>query len=378
MKKYATILLIIAISIASLLLIKFFRVNHPTSNNNVLYETAKVINIKDEILQEDPLFTDMYNGYQDIEIELLSGKYKGSKYNIRNNMSRLYNVNTKKNMKVIVGIYFKDNKMIDLSIYSYKRDKVLYVLVAVFFLALLLVGKKNGLKSIISLIFTGIMIIFFLLPAIFKGTNSIFAAIITAIITTIVSLLLIGGRNKKTLSAMLGTILGVIIAGIIAHAAGKLSHLSGLTMQDADSLIYIAEKYQFNIKGLMFVSILIASLGAIMDVGMSIASSIYEMDKLSPNLTFKDLFNSGMNVGKDIIGTMSNTLILAFAGTSLNLMIFIYSAQMPYKQLINIDVLNSELIQSISGSIGIILTVPITALISVLLIKGNKAHKNSC
>lgn len=118
------------------------------------------------------------------------------------------------------------------------------------------------------------------------------------------------------------------------------------------------------IKGLTFSAILIASLGAIMDVAMSIASSIFELEKANPRSTINELFKSGMNIGKDIMGTMSNTLILAFAGSSLNMILFIIAYGMPYRQIVNLDFLVEEIIQGVSGSIGIILTVPITALIS--------------
>lgn len=377
MKKYIDLSIIIIVLLASILLIKFSRIVVPSPSNDVVYEQARVITINKELLQTDPLFKHLDTGYQDIQIEIITGKYKGEKYNIRNSMSRLYNVKTKEGMTIIASIYLKDNKIEGVGVYSHKRNAVLFALVALFFLVLFLVGGKKGLKSILALIFTCIMIIFYLLPSIFNGKDPITSAVITVAIVTIVSLLLISGRSKKTVAAMIGTILGVIIAGVIAHFAGELSQISGLTLQDADDLIFIAERYGINIKGLMFVSILVGSLGAMMDMGMSIASSIFEMHKLKSDIQPKELFKAGMNVGKDVIGTMTNTLILAFAGSSLNLIIFIMAAQMSYNQLTNLDIMSVELIQSLAGSIGIVLTVPITALASVLLIKGEFNSKSS-
>lgn len=377
MKKHIDLFIIIIVILASILIVKFSRIIVPNSSNNVVYEQAKVITIHKELLQKDPLFDHLDTGYQDIQVEILTGTYKGERHDIRNSMSRLYNVKTKEGMTIIASIYLNEGKIEGVGVYSYKRNIILFALVALFFLVLFLVGGKNGLKSILALIFTCVMIVFYLLPSIFNGKNPIISAVITVGIVTVVSLLLISGRSKKTVAAMIGTLLGVIIAGLLAHFAGQLSQISGLTLQDADDLIFIAERYGINIKGLMFVSILIASLGAIMDVGMSIASAIFEMHKLKPDIKPKDLFTSGMNVGKDIIGTMSNTLILAFAGSSLNLMIFIMAAQMSYNQITNLDIISVELIQSIAGSIGIILTVPITALISVMLIKGDFSSKQN-
>jgi uncharacterized membrane protein len=126
----------------------------------------------------------------------------------------------------------------------------------------------------------------------------------------------------------------------------------------------------------MYAVILIASLGAVMDIGISIASAIFEIHNANPKLNKKQLFNSGMNMGKDIIGTMSNTLILAFAGSSFSLLIIIATANMSYIQVSNLDLVCTEIIQGIAGSIGIILTVPLTALVSVLFIERSKETKN--
>ena len=157
--------------------------------------------------------------------------------------------------------------------------------------------------------------------------------------------MLIDGPSKKTLSDILGTIVGVIIAGTISYISSNIAHISGLTSNEAEGLIYIAEHRNVKIKGLTFSAILIASLGAIMDVAMSIASSIFELEKNNPKSSSKELLKSGMSIGKDIMGTMSNTLILAFAGSSLNMILFIIAYGMPYRQIINLDFLVAEIIQ---------------------------------
>lgn len=214
-----------------------------------------------------------------------------------------------------------------------------------------------------------------MLPLLLKGVSPIIAGILMAILSITVTLLLVSGINKKTVTAIFGTVSGVVIAGIIAYVFGKLSHLSGITMEDAESLMYIAEDTGLKITGLMFTGILVASLGAVMDVAMSISSSIFEMNIINQEVTFKELFKSAMNIGKDIIGTMTNTLILAFAGGSLSLLILIYSSSMPYNKLINLDVLGTEVIQGLAGSIGIVLAVPITALIGCYLCKASKSKE---
>jgi len=140
-------------------------------------------------------------------------------------------------------------------------------------------------------------------------------------------------------------------------------------MDKGEQLIYIAQDYQIQIHGLMFASILIASLGAVMDVSMSIASSMQEIYTTNPDISMKDLMKSGLVVGRDIMGTMANTLILAFAGGSLSLILLIWGYQMDYRQMINMPFISIEVIQGLSGSIGVILTVPFTALVSAWLLE---------
>ena len=196
-----------------------------------------------------------------------------------------------------------------------------------------------------------------------------------SILSITITLVLVSGFNKKTLTAILGTVSGVIIAGLIAYIFGSLTNLSGLNMSEAESLAYIAEDTGLKIKGIMFTGILVATLGAVMDIAMSIASSIFEIHKVNDKISFNELFKSAMNIGKDTIGTMTNTLILAFAGGSLSILILVFSANMPFNKLINLDLLGIEIIQGLSGNIGIVLAVPITAFIGCYLCKNELKFK---
>lgn len=368
MKKHFNKILIIGIILFSIILI--FSSNLLNQNLTPYeFEKAIVEEINEEQIEEDSMIEDVYLGYQQLKIKVITGKYSGESFNIRNPMSRLYNVHTNVGDKIIVSIHEENEQIESISLYNYQKEKTVYVLVILFFLLLILLSGWKGLNAVISLIFTGIMIVFFMIPMLFKGYEPIPITIITVAITTIITLLLVDGPNKKTLSAILGTVIGVIIAGIISYIASDIAHISGLTSNEAEGLIYIAEHRNVKIKGLTFSAILIAALGAIMDVAMSIASSTFEINKTNPEISSNELLKSGMNIGKDIMGTMSNTLILAFAGSSLNMILFIIAYGMPYRQIVNLDFLVAEIIQGISGSIGIVLTVPITAVIASRMAK---------
>lgn len=338
-------------------------------NKGTEYYEAQVTEVAKEELKADQYIEKVELGYQNVKIKMLEGPYKGKEYDIINNISRLYNFKVAKGTKVVACMYFNEGKLNDIAITSYKRSHVLITLMALFVIITILVGGFKGVKSILALIFTLICVIFLMMPLMIKGVNPILSAILIAIISISITMTLVSGINKKTLAAITGTFIGVIVAGIIAYGFGNWAHLSGITMEDSESIMYIAETTGLKVSGILFAGILVASLGAVMDVAMSISSSIFEIYDVNEKMTLKELFKSGMNIGRDIIGTMTNTLVLAFAGGSITTMILLYSANMWTTQLINLDILGTEVIQSLAGTIGIILTVPITAIISAYLCK---------
>lgn len=338
-------------------------------NKGTEYYEAQVTEVAKEELKADQYIEKVELGYQNVKIKMLEGPYKGKEYDIINNISRLYNFKVAKGTKVVACMYFNEGKLNDIAITSYKRSHVLITLMAIFVIITILVGGFKGVKSILALIFTLVCVIFLMMPLMIKGVNPILSAILIAIISISITMTLVSGINKKTLAAITGTFIGVIVAGIIAYGFGNWAHLSGITMEDSESIMYIAETTGLKVSGILFAGILVASLGAVMDVAMSISSSIFEIYDVNEKMTLKELFKSGMNIGRDIIGTMTNTLVLAFAGRSITTMILLYSANMWTTQLINLDILGTEVIQSLAGTIGIILTVPITAIISAYLCK---------
>lgn len=335
---------------------------------NYEFVDGEVLSVKEETINPDPLIPGRYVGKQKIEVKILEGHHKDQVYSVINVLSNRHNIFAKPGMKAIFTVREKDGKE-HVWFYNYKMDRYIYVLIGLFCLSLIIFGRLSGVKSILSLVFTGVVIIFILIPIIFRGGNPIPWAILLCSIITVVTFLLIGDFNRKTYSAILGTIAGVMISGIISYIFGNLAKLTGIHMEKGEQILYLAADYHVKINGLMFTSILIASLGAINDVAMSIASSCNELCKRNPDIHLDDLFMSLMDIGKDIMGTMTNTLILAFTGSSLNLMLMIWGFQMNTKQFINMPVIAIELIQALSGSIGIVLTVPITASISVYLIR---------
>jgi uncharacterized membrane protein len=249
---------------------------------------------------------------------------------------------------------------------DYARDYIIYWLALAFIAALLLVGGRQGLRALLGLVITIALIFFVLFPLSLRGVNPLLAAILTAGIITPVVFLIIGGRTVKALSAALGTLLGVTLAGLIAFAVGKMIHLTGLSSEESRMLLY-SLNVKIDYQGLLFGSILLGALGAVMDVGMSISSAIDEVRKVHPEANFLNLFNAGMNVGRDVIGTMSNTLILAYTAASLPLLLLLIAGDLPFLKALNLELIAAEVTRALAGSIGLILCVPLTAVIAALL-----------
>lgn len=336
------------------------------SDDSQEFDQAVVTEVITDNLQEDG----SRMGNQEVNVRFLTGKRKGQEVEAVSANGNLYGATCYVGMKVIT-LTNQSGDVTITSVYSFNRGPLVIGFVVFFFLLITLVGGKNGLKAVLGLVIAFILIFFFLFPAIYRGMSPITAAIITVILTTILTIFILAGYSKKTYAAILGTVSGVLISGIAAWGFGKISHISGYNVSNIDTLISIANLTNIKVGDLLFAGILISSLGAVMDVGLSIASTIVEIHDANPNLNRKELFRRGMNVGKDMMGTMANTLILAFAGGSLSELMLDYTYDLPYLQLINSYTIGIEVMQSVAGSIGIILTVPLVSLFAAVLVKGN-------
>ena len=252
------------------------------------------------------------------------------------------------------------------------RDTQVYLIVGLFVTLLLIIGGFNGFKTLISLVIAVAMIFFGYIPLIIKGINPILASLGISIPVVIITLIIISGKNIKTLVAIIGTSLGVIISGILAFVFGNFAHLTGLADDSSISLAYIPQFRNLDYKGILFGTILMGAIGAIMDVAISIASALYEINELDSNISKKNMIISGMNIGKDMMGSMSNTLILAYVGTTLHLIVLFIVYRIRFVEIINLDSIATEIIRAMAGSIGLIITIPVTVVIGTAIYKKKK------
>ena len=342
-----------------------------TESSGVAFETARVLSVIEDNTTADEEIENVKKGSAELEVELLTGRYKGDVCHVTNYYSALYNVDVAKGDTVSVRIDTTDVGKYTASIYNYNRIPLMLGIVLVFFAVLVIIGGKQGLKAFLGLVYTVLVIIFVLLPLVLKGFAPIPLTIAVVFVTSAVCFLLIGGVQKKTVAAALGSLAGVVLAALLGEIAAKLGGVTTFQMDEAEALLLVKSTFPLKMRGLFTSGILIAAMGAVMDIAMSISSAIAEVHEANKKLGFKELFEAGMNIGKDAMGTMANTLVLAYVGGSLNMMVLIYSYGVSFTQLVNTDFVAIELIRAMAGSIGIIGTVPCTCLIGAYL------HSNS-
>ena len=303
--------------------------------------------------------------YQVLKVKVIdNSEFNGKEYKAEF-VLRLYDSVEHDKLKVGKNVYITFDQMDPNRVIITDVDRIPYLtfVVVVFLLFILLIGRWQGAKTIISLGITFFAIFNILLPLIIKGHSAILLTILICTGITLLTLILVGGVNKKTFVSVIGTMSGVIVAAILAVTISKLASITGLSDEDSQMLIYASTGMNIDIKGLFFAGILIGTVGATMDICMSISSSMQELSEKVKNIDTKELIKSGLTVGKDAMGTMSNTLILAYVGESINLVLFFMLTQKNFLGVINTDFIASEILRSICGTIGMISAIPITAII---------------
>ena len=319
-----------------------------------------------EILQDNLDSNGTRVGEQKVRVKMLTGVRKGEELDVTSSSGYLFGAACTVGMKVIVMQSVAGETTIA-SVYSQDREWVIYIFALLYLLALCIIGGKQGIKGCLGLIFTFFCVIFVYLPLVYLGYSPFWSAVFICFLTTLVTMYLIGGPTKKTCAATLGTLTGVVLAGISAWCFSKASGISGYNVSDIETLMTLWNTNRIQVGGLLFSGLLISCLGAVMDVAMSISSAIDEIYKQNSSLTRKELFKAGMRVGRDMMGTDSNTLILAFAGSSVSMLLLDYAYDLPYQQIINSNNIGIAIMQGLAGSFGIVLSVPLTVLICTIL-----------
>ncbi len=265
--------------------------------------------------------------------------------------------------EVILYTNGDENVNADWMVAGFERFTSIMWLGIIFTALVLIFGQAKGIKTMVSLVFTCLAVFYVMLPAIINGQNIYIWAIITCLFMIVMTMLFVNGITKKSFVAGAGCTAGVIVSGIITLIMNNVMKMSGFTDSDS-TLIYHLNEEPLDLTALIFAAIIIGAVGAIMDVAMDIASSLNELADTVPGITAKKLIRSGFNIGRDIMGTMANTLVLAYIGSSLSCVILLYAYSSSLLDLFNMEMIAMELLQALAGSIGMLLSIPLTTFIS--------------
>lgn len=248
---------------------------------------------------------------------------------------------------------------------EYARVPYIIIFGVLFAAVLIVFSGFKGLRSLVALLITCAVIFFGFIPLLLEGYNIMLLAVLASVIVTIITLVIVCGVDIKALSAIIGCTLGFLIAGLLAFTMQRLMSMTGLTDTFSNTLYY---HNKLDMNGVMFAAIIIGALGATMDVAVSIASSLEEIiSHRHGEITHREIIKSGMKIGGDIMGTMTNTLILAYVGSSLPIIILIYVNSTQLQYTLSWELFSSEFVRAIAGSIGLVCTVPATAIVTALL-----------
>ena len=374
--------LLILICTGILFLILFFnaregKIYNPSrlQSEYVTVEKAEVLNVSFDSVEPDPYSPDaVEKGNQRALIRLTSGEFAGQTREL------YYMIGYFVGPKLAAGdhitvLQLRDDEtgeLQELSYFQYDRIGAVLLVLGLFVLAVLLVGGKTGLKSLLGLAVTVVALVWIFCPMWMKGSAPLPLAMGLCALVTVMSFVILGGTSKKILCAVLATLAGVGLAAGFGALAQSLCRITSFNLYDvngeiADLVNLQSRNYPVRIHGLLTAGILIASLGAVMDVAMSLSSAVAELKQVNPELGRRELWRSGMNIGRDMVGTMTNTLILALVGSSLVTVIRLWAQGPTWRMLLTSGYFAVELISAVASSIGVILAVPLAAGIGALL-----------
>ncbi len=346
----------------------------------------EALNLRAKVISasEEKEYSDGYTKYliQDVRVKILENRFKDEEYNViyylEDGINSRLPLYEKCKVGDIVYVYgtFEDGALTVQGLAFYDKTPWIIAICIIYAVLILVIGGKKGVKAILSLAITVLLIFAILVPNILAGKNPILFTVLICSVTIVFTFIIISGFTKKTLVAALGTIAGIVAAAIIGAVFSNTMRLTGINEHARMISTAISpERDMISFKDIMLSAIMISALGACMDVGMSISSALAEIKEKKPQIGFKELMKSGMNIGKDVMGTMTNTLILAYVGSAM-LCILLYSInEFELSFVLNAEDITTEILKSLAGSIGLVCTIPFTAIVGSFIIGNREVEK---
>ncbi|KKP69744.1 hypothetical protein A2X44_04700 [candidate division CPR3 bacterium GWF2_35_18] len=315
--------------------------------------------------------------FQKLELQINIGSRKGETVIVENGggeVESVYIPMYKEGDQVVLMRQSSDNNQEIFYITDYVRRSPLFWLVLFFLVIVLVVGKWRGLSSLFGLGLTFFVILMFIVPQIASGRDPVFITIVGSLLILPLTFYLSHGINKKTHIALLGTFIAVIMTGILSGLFIYFGKLTGYFSEEV-GILSALKAGSINMQGLLLSGIIIGTLGVLDDITISQAAIVMQLYEISVGkVRFQEIFKRAMEVGKDHIASMINTLFLVYTGASLPLLLLFTNNPRPFLELINYEPIATEIIRTLVGSIGLIMAVPITTLISIYFMKRNTLY----
>lgn len=332
------------------------------STDTIHYEHGIVREVVEEELSTSEVEPSHQLGVQVLKVELEDGTLE----EINNYLTDTHNILAEAGTRIVVCADTPEGTEPYYTVYNYNRTIPVTMLAAVFLLLMLFVGRLKGFDASLAILFSLVLLLRFTLPMLYNGTSPLLVGFVSTLAVTGITLLLLHGITLRAALASIVTLGGECVAvGLYAIAEAAL-HIGGFQTDAAETLIVVAQNTGLQLKYVLLSSTMIAALGAVMDVAVSLLSALWELKTAQPEMPAKNYIRSGLNIGRDMIGTMSNTLIFAFAGNSMATMLSLFSYGVQAEQLLNSDYVAMELAQGLCGTCAVILTVPLAAVTAAI------------
>lgn len=304
---------------------------------------------------------------QHMSVRILTGDTAGTLVDLKNELTELSKGDT---------VYVNHRTDFDGSeyyfVYETDRTTGIAVVVGLFVLLLLIFGGMKGLRSLIALAGSLAAIIFVLIPLILAGYNPVITSVVIASVILFMALFFTHGFNRGSTVAFVGTVSAVIITGILAYFAIDITHLTGMASEE-HTYLRLNFGGDFDFIGLLLGAIIIGALGALDDIAVTQVAVVRELFATDKTLHFMEVYHKAMRVGKDHVGALVNTLVLAYTGTALPLLLLYAQTTVDNVPFINLEIFATEIVRTVVGSIGLILAVPITTMLAVYFMRGAKS-----
>jgi len=359
------------------------------AGNTSIFDTEGAYACKAEVLELGEFVNDSYeieegvssfeNYTQYFTAEILNGEFKGETVTAAqtgdNYTIGVAEKDVEPGDKVVLYNYGTKQGEADWVFGGYARFDGILILIVLYCAAMLVLGRIKGFKTLVSLGFTCLAVFYVFIPAILGGHNIYIQTAFVCIYTIVMTLLITGGFTDKSITTIIGCSFGVAVAALCAFIFNKVLLLTGMTDEHSIYLIQLNPDHPMDLNALIFAMIVIGALGAVMDVAMDISASLHELHEKAPHLNFSELFRSGITIGRDIMGTMANTLVLAYIGSQLCtiLLLIMYSSSL--YELINREGIVVEMLNAFIGSFAILLTIPLTSLVCAAFYTGSASRK---